>query len=122
MILKIIQDYFEMEHIRTLEYQVYIKSLEESKDILDSQIILESCQSNRDILSKKFLHELNIIDIKLLNIFLNDSSILKMPNSINVNIKQYFESNLDLILKIDKLLKTTDMFKFHIHPNDVTYV
>ncbi len=27
-------DYFEMEHIRTLEYQVYIKSLEESKDIL----------------------------------------------------------------------------------------
>ncbi len=113
---------FEIEITRDIEYQSSIKEFKKSEDILDSKIILESCQFNRDVLSKNFLYELNIKDIKLIDIFLNDSTILTMPNSIDVDIEQYFESNLDLILKIDKLLETTEMFKFHIHPKDVTYV
>ena len=113
---------FEIEITRDIEYQSSIKEFKKFEDILDSKIILESCQFNRNVLSKNFLHELNIKDIKLIDIFLKDGSILKMPNSINVDIEQYFDNNLELISKIDKLLETTDMFKFHIHPGDVTYV
>lgn len=113
---------FEVAITREGEEQVYLDTLEESKHILDSSIILESCRTNRDLLKHKLESECNVKDLKLLNIFLNDLTALKLPNSINIDIEKYFDDNLSLINTIEKSFRESNMVKFHIHPNDVVYV
>lgn len=113
---------FEMEFMRKIECEGYISIIEESKGILDSLVILESYASNKVILDQSFESELNLKDLKLLDIFLNDLTVLELPNRIDIDIENYFDDNMELIIKIENLFKKSNMIKFHIHPDDVTYV
>jgi len=81
------------------EYFINLNFLEEIENSFDTSFILESSKFNRTEIDSVYKMK-SIRDYKLLDIFLNDMSILSVPNSINLNIEDY--SDLTKISDIDR--------------------
>ncbi len=102
------------KHIK--DYFINIGFLNKKSKIFDTDIILKTSKKNRNS-SNPILDLRNLSEYLLLDIFLNDSTIIKMPNRLDIDINEYTDKeviNLDYIeFDSDKIIK------FHVRPNDV---
>lgn len=104
------------------EFNITLKNLEKIEKTFDWNIIENSSKYNKKIIETQKNILFNIKDLKLMDIYLSDETQIKVPNRLDINLKKYSSDNIKLFSKIETLFKNSDMTKFHIHPNDVTYV
>lgn len=114
------QDFLEYSELN--EFDIGMKSLKKKEKAFDTDILLSSSILNKQIIESETHNLANISNLKLLDIFLSDGTVISMPNRLDIDINDYFTNNQDKFLMIENTFKRTDMYKFHIHPNDVTFV
>lgn len=86
-----------MQHLNG--YFISLRFFDEIENSFDTSFILESSKFNRTEIDSIYKMK-SIRDYKLLDIFLNDMSILTVPNRISLDIVDY--SDLTKISDIDR--------------------
>ncbi|MXS84131.1 hypothetical protein [Nitrosomonas oligotropha] len=95
-----------------------------AKDYLmpEHKILTESANHNHEVLKRANWGKLSLSDFRLIDCFLSDGGVISAPTRIDFNVEDYFERNLDSLVQLEGVYKTAQVTKFHIHPNDVSYV
>lgn len=82
---------------------------------LEKEMINQSSLVNfRETQRKKSFKEMNIFDLKLVNITLGDGYILNMPNSVNLDVPTFFDENINNFSLLTSSYKNLDISKFHL--------
>lgn len=76
------------------------------------QIFSESSKFNRQQLSNTPLAMIDLQKLKLLDVFLEDETVISVPNKIGLDIKQYFDFNCDLVSATESVWDNAPAKKF----------
>lgn len=106
--------YFEDKNIHG--YFTLLKIFEEKDfNTFDTNLLIESINKNRPEIETLYKSR-NISDICLIDMFLNDSFIVKVPNRVDIDISEY--SDNENILLLDKLVMK-EQKRFHLSHGEV---
>lgn len=106
--------YFKDKNIH--EYFTLLKFFEEKDfNTFDTNLLIESINKNRPEIETLYKSR-NISDICLIDMFLNDSFIVKVPNRVDIDISEYSDNGN--ILLLDKAVME-EQKRFHLSHDDI---
>lgn len=108
-------DSFEFLFTGTLE------GLSEYKTTLcDAMLAAENLQ-NRNIIGNRPIGSISLPSLKLIDMALHDGTIIKAPNSISLDIEEYFYSNMELFSQMERRYREYKGMRIHMPPDTMEY-
>lgn len=110
---KIVKDFAD-----SFMFDTVLDSIISHSGAIGIEIFAESSRLNRAQLNNKPLALIEFRDLKLLDIFLEDDTVISVPNKIELDLESYFELNCELISATESIWDKTPVKKFFVDLNE----
>ncbi len=104
------------------DFTLYMDVVKDCSDFQEKEIIIKSSIYNHEKRKSYSWAELSLSDFTLPDAFLSDETVIKAPKRINLDVVDYFDRYLGQMSEVENIYRETDVSKFHIHPDDVSFV
>jgi len=127
LIIDAVFDFLGVKIDRNIDYNtIYgdfggtLRLILESDKFFDQLIFKESSQHNFHILKERNIPEINFDELLLLDMVLDDGTVITAPNRIKLDVREYSKSIEGQIALLENAYKENKGYKFHIHPDDIS--
>ncbi|MEC5160215.1 MULTISPECIES: hypothetical protein [unclassified Janthinobacterium] len=88
--------------------------------LCDAMLAAENFQ-NRKIIGNRPIGSIALPSLKLIDMVLHDGTIVKTPNSINLDIEAYFNINMNLFSRMERQYREYRGTRIHMPPDTIEY-
>lgn len=103
-------------------FDALLKNMSDLETPLIDAILTKESIHNTNVIARGAIGSIPVQELKLIDMALGDATIIAMPNSVGIDIEEYFNSNMSLFSKMENLYVADKGARIHMPPGTAEYM